>query len=96
MPVLTFVRHLALIDTDRLAAAVAVFGEGCIEAPQTVRPTFPHHVPLAAELRAEKEAREFAARQTRGRNVSSVPEAADEKSAPFERDEIASIGPFGE
>lgn len=61
VPVLTLVRHLALVDADRLAAAVAVLGEGGVEAAQTVRPALPHHVPLAAELRAEKRraAREF-------------------------------------
>jgi hypothetical protein len=56
VPVLTLVRHLALVDADRLAAAVAVLGEGGVEAPETVRPALPHHVPLAAELRTEKDA----------------------------------------
>lgn len=54
VPVLTLVRHLALVDADRLAAAVAVLGEGGVEASETVRPTFPHHVSLTAELRAEE------------------------------------------
>jgi len=54
VPVLTLVRHLALVDANRLATAVAVLGEGGIEAPETVRPAFPHHVSLAAELRTEE------------------------------------------
>lgn len=53
VPVLTLVRHLALVDADRLAAAVAVLGEGRVEAPETVRSALPHHVPLTAELRTE-------------------------------------------
>lgn len=57
VPVLTLVRHLALVDADRLAAAVAVFGERRVEAPETVWSTLPHHVPLAAELRTEKDTR---------------------------------------
>lgn len=57
VPVLTLVRHLALVDADRLAAAVAVLGEGRVEAPETVRSTLPHHVPLTAELRTEGDAR---------------------------------------
>lgn len=55
VPVLTFVRHLALVDADRLAAAVAVLGKGCVETTQTVGSSFSHHVPLAAELRTERE-----------------------------------------
>lgn len=54
VPVLTLVRHLALVDADRFATAVAIFREGGVEAPETVRPTFPHHVSLTAELRAEE------------------------------------------
>lgn len=65
MPVLTLVRHLALVDADRLAAAVAVLGEGGVEASETVRPALPHHVPLPAELRAEEDAREFTNRPRR-------------------------------
>jgi len=54
VPVLTLVRHLALINADRFAAAVAIFGEGGVEAAQTVRPALSHHVSLAAELRADR------------------------------------------
>lgn len=58
VPVLTLVRHLPLIDADRLPAAVAVLGEGGVEAPQTVRPAFPHHVPLTAELQRGRKVRQ--------------------------------------
>jgi len=51
VPVLTLVRHLALVNADRFATAVAILGEGGIEAAQTVRPALSHDVSLAAELR---------------------------------------------
>jgi hypothetical protein len=50
MPVLAVMAHLALIDTDGLAAIVAVLGEHVVEAAETVRLALSHDVALAAEL----------------------------------------------
>lgn len=50
VPMLTFVRHLTLINAYRFAAAVAIFGKGGIETTKTIWSSFPHNVPLTAEL----------------------------------------------
>lgn len=50
MPMLAVMRHLSLIDTNRLTAVVTVFGEHCVETVQTIRFTIAHNVPLATQL----------------------------------------------
>lgn len=50
VPVLTFVRHLTLVNAYRFATAVAIFGEGGIETTKTIWSSLPHNVPLTAEL----------------------------------------------
>lgn len=47
---LTLVRHLTLVDTNRLAAPVAVLGKERVEAGKTERPAGSHDVPAAAQL----------------------------------------------
>jgi len=58
VPVLALVRHLALVDADRLAATVAVLGVHALEALAAERLRLLHDVALAAQLLGALVARE--------------------------------------
>lgn len=56
MPVLAVMTHLTLIDTNRLAAVIAVLGKHVIEASETIWLALSHDVSLAAQLLVAVEA----------------------------------------
>lgn len=56
MPVLSLMGHLALINTDRFTAGIAVLGEEGIEAVKAEGATITHDVPLTPQLAVTFEA----------------------------------------
>lgn len=50
MPMLSFMAHLTLIDSDGFTTAVTVFGKHGIKTVQTIRTTVAHNVSLSTQL----------------------------------------------